>query len=468
MIELTPLAIEDAIGGRYEGPDAASDDDPSRAVIDSRAAGSGDLFFGLRGESVNGGRYAADALAAGAWGVVVTPEFGEEVAAARGPSQHVFVTEDPVEALGAVARAWRQQLGAKVIGVTGSTGKTSTKDILAALLAKSRTVVATPSNHNTEIGLPLTILGASIGTDVLVLEMAMRGSGQIDQLARIAEPDVGCIVNVGPVHLEQLGTVEAVAAAKAELVAALGPNSAAVVPADEPLLDRYRRDDIPTVTFGIGGDVRILSEDSATSGARAGLRLQTPAGEVLIEPSFSEHYLLRNLLAAVACAQLVGAPVDGKLEVKFSALRGEVLEVLGGVTLINDCYNANPVSMRAALDNLGRADGRKIAVLGGMGELGADSDRFHHEIAGHAAGVGVDLLVAVGDLGGAYGDGYFGSIEHVATPQAAAHVVRSVAQPTDTVLVKGSRSVGLESVAEILLNASHSLGSARTTEEREL
>ncbi|MGB1582446.1 MAG: UDP-N-acetylmuramoyl-tripeptide--D-alanyl-D-alanine ligase [Solirubrobacterales bacterium] len=467
MIELTPLAIADAIGGRYEGPNAASDDDPSRAVIDSREVGSGDLFFGLRGVSVDGGRYAADALAAGAWGVVVAPEFGEQVAAVRGPSQHVFVVEDPLEALGAVAKAWRQRLGAKVIGVTGSTGKTSTKDILAALLAKSRTVVATPANHNTEIGLPLTILGAAIGTDVLVLEMAMRGSGQIDQLARIADPDVGCIVNVGPVHLEQLGTVEAVAAAKAELIAALGPDSAAVMPADEPLLDRHRRDDIQTVNFGPGGDVRLLREDSATSVVQSGLRLQTPAGEVLIKPSFSEHYLLHNLLAAVACAQLVGAPVDGELEVTFSALRGEVLEVLGGVTLINDCYNANPVSMRAALDNLGRARGRKIAVLGGMGELGEDSDRFHHEIASHAVDVDVDLLVAVGELGGAYGDGYPGEIEHVATPQAAAHVIRSVAQPGDTVLVKGSRSVGLESVAEVLLNASHPLGSARVDGERE-
>ncbi|MGB0873036.1 MAG: UDP-N-acetylmuramoyl-tripeptide--D-alanyl-D-alanine ligase [Solirubrobacterales bacterium] len=467
MIELTPLAIADAIGGRYEGPNAASDDDPSRAVIDSREVGSGDLFFGLRGVSVDGGRYAADALAAGAWGVVVAPEFGEQVAAVRGPSQHVFVVEDPLEALGAVAKAWRQRLGAKVIGVTGSTGKTSTKDILAALLAKSRTVVATPANHNTEIGLPLTILGAAIGTDVLVLEMAMRGSGQIDQLARIADPDVGCVVNVGPVHLEQLGTVEAVAAAKAELIAALGPDSAAVMPADEPLLDRHRRDDIQTVNFGPGGDVRLLREDSATSVVQSGLRLQTPAGEVLIKPSFSEHYLLHNLLAAVACAQLVGAPVDGELEVTFSALRGEVLEVLGGVTLINDCYNANPVSMRAALDNLGRARGRKIAVLGGMGELGEDSDRFHHEIASHAVDVDVDLLVAVGELGGAYGDGYPGEIEHVATPQAAAHVIRSVAQPGDTVLVKGSRSVGLESVAEVLLNASHPLGSARVDGERE-
>lgn len=453
MIDLAPSRIAQAIGATT--PEVDDDSRPVRAVIDSRDAGAGDLFFGLPGESVDGGSFAPQVLAAGAWGVVVSDAWAHAAEQAASADQYVFTVESPTLALGAIAREWRRELGAKVIGVTGSTGKTSTKDILAALLGRERNVVATPANYNTEIGMPLTILSALRGTEVLVLEMAMRGSGQIAELAAIAEPDVGCIVNVGPVHLELLGTVEAVAAAKAELIAGLGPQASAVMPADEPLLDRHRRDDIRTVTFGTGGDVRLLDEDSVGSAphtidARFEVTLATPSGEVHVRPSFSEHYLLRNLLAAVACAQLVGAEVDGELDVKFSALRGELLEVLGGVTLINDCYNANPVSMRAALDNLSRADGRRIAVLGGMAELGVDSDRFHHEIAGHAASTGVDLLVAVGELAGAYGDDYVGSIEHVATPHAAAYVVRQVAKPGDTVLVKGSRSVGLEKVAEVL------------------
>lgn len=453
MIDLGPGRIAEAIGAANHGDDDESR--PKRAVIDSREAGPGDLFFGLRGESVDGGNFAPQVLAAGAWGVVVGTQVADAAKEAAGSEQRVFVVDSPVIALGALAREWRRELGVKVIGVTGSTGKTSTKDILAALLGRHRNVVATPANFNTEIGMPLTILSATRGTDVLVLEMAMRGAGQIAELARIAEPDVGCIVNVGPVHLEMLGTVEAVAAAKAELIAELGVDAAAVMPADEPLLDQHRRDDIRTVTFGSGGDVRILGEDSSgsephTIDARFQVTIATPSGEVRVRPSFAEHYLLRNLLAAVACAQLIGSEVDGDLDVKFSALRGELLEVLGGVTLINDCYNANPVSMRAALDNLARAEGRRIAVLGGMAELGVDSDRFHHEVAGHASSSGVDLLVAVGGLAGAYGDGYVGSIEHVATPQAAAHVVRQVAKPGDTVLVKGSRSVGLEKVAEVL------------------
>jgi UDP-N-acetylmuramoyl-tripeptide--D-alanyl-D-alanine ligase len=222
-----------------------------------------------------------------------------------------------------------------------------------------------------------------------------------------------------------------------------------VLPADEPLLAPHVRDDLPNLSFGPGGDVRLLDDDAADE-----LRIASPKGEVRIRPSFKERYLTRNLLAAVACAQAVGAPTEGDLAVNFSALRGEVSEVLGGVTLINDCYNANPVSMRAALDNLADAGGRHIAVLGGMGELGADSERFHHEVARHAAHSGVDFLITVGELGGAYGDAYSGPIEHVASPEAAAYVVRKVAGPGDSVLVKGSRSVGLERVGEILVNAS--------------
>lgn len=446
MIERSGQQLASALGAQRVSAAAAEagSDFASRAEIDSRAVGPGDLFFGIAGERVDGGRFAAQALAQGAWGVVVTERHFDSLPA----DARAFCVEDPVRALGALAHAWRRELGVRVIGVTGSTGKTSTKDILAALLGKTRSVVATPANRNTEIGMPLTILSAPRGTDVLVLELAMRGSGQIAELTRIAEPDVGCIVNVGPVHLEQLGSVQAVAAAKSELIAGLPTGATVVVPADEPLLTPHLRAELPTIGFGPGGDVRIVGDDGASE-----LRIATPHGEVAIRPSFSERYLQRNLLAAVACAQAVGAPVDGELNVNFSALRGEVSEVLGGVTLINDCYNANPVSMRAALDNLARGGGRHIAVLGGMGELGADSERFHHEVAAHAAASGVELLISVGDLAGAYGDHFDGKIEHVASPEAAAYVVRSVVEPGDSVLVKGSRSVGLEKVGEILTNA---------------
>lgn len=456
MIALAPQAIAEAIDARLPGGSATSF--PRRVTIDSREAGPGDLFFGLPGTRHDGGAFAAEALRRDAWGVTVAPAHVSAAVAACSPDQVVFEVDDPVAALGRLATAWRRALSAKVIGVTGSTGKTSTKDILAALVGKSHSVVATPANLNTEIGLPLTVLDAPLGTDVLVLEMAMRGAGQIAQLAKIAEPDVGCIVNVGPVHLEQLGSIEAVASAKAELLRELAPTKTAVVPATEPLLEPYLRSDLRVVTFGDGGDVHVVGgaevgQDEVGPVAIAGrpLAIETPPGRVTVTPSFREGYLLHNLLAAVACAQAVGAPVEGELNVRFSALRGELIELLGGVTLINDCYNANPVSMKAALENLAAARGRKLAVLGGMAELGADSDRYHAEVAAVAARVGVDLLICVGPLAGAYGDAYVGAIEHVSSPEAAAYVLRQVARPGDTVLVKGSRSVGLEKVAELLL-----------------
>ena len=459
MIELSPQQIAAAIKAKSHRPNTnvlqgchlaeqscnISEEFAVRAVVDSRAVGVGDLFFGLPGARVHGGSFAGEVLARGAWGVVVTPEHFESACAAS-DSAEIFAVEDPVAALGALANRWRHALGAHVIGVTGSTGKTSTKDILAALLGHSMPVVATPANRNTEIGLPLTVLSAPRGTRALVLEMAMRGAGQIDELAQIAEPDVGCIINVGPVHLEQLGSIEGVAAAKAELIAALGPHATAILPAGESLLGPHLRDDITTVTFGDGGDVRLVEEDAAV-----GLTIATPKGQTVIRPSFSERYLTSNLLAAVACAQAIGVDASGELIVNFSALRGEVTEVLGGVTLINDCYNANPVSMRAAIDNLAHAGGRRIAVLGGMGELGPDSERFHREAAEHAGERGIETLVTVGTLAEAYAPGYAGTTQHVGTPDEAAQMIRQLAAAGDTVLVKGSRSVGLERVAEALI-----------------
>ena len=234
-------------------PDGRVADGPTRVVIDSREIGPGDLFVGIPGEHVDGGSFASMALAAGAWGVLVTGEWAAEaVEVERGA---VLLSQTPTAALGALARAWRRDLAAHVIAVTGSVGKTSTKDLITALIAPHRTVASNPRNFNTEIGLPLAILGAPLGTQVMVLEMGMRGFGQIAELAAIAEPDVGVITNIGPVHLEQMGSLEGVARAKAELLAGLYDGATAIVPSDEPLLEPWLRESLKVVTFGPGGDV---------------------------------------------------------------------------------------------------------------------------------------------------------------------------------------------------------------------
>jgi UDP-N-acetylmuramoyl-tripeptide--D-alanyl-D-alanine ligase len=247
------------------GPDA--DAGPERVVIDSREAGPGDLFVGLPGATEDGGRFADQALRAGAWGVLTTAAHADASLGQRGV---VLAADDPLRALQRLARAWRRELGAGVIGVTGSTGKTSTKDLLYAVLAPHRRTIASRGNFNTEIGLPLEILGAPAGTEVLVLEMAMRGAGQIAELVWVAEPDVGVIVSIGPVHLELLGTIEAIAAAKAELIAGLTPGATAVVPAGETLLEPHLRDDLEVVTFGEGGDVKLLAADGERGAVHAG------------------------------------------------------------------------------------------------------------------------------------------------------------------------------------------------------
>jgi UDP-N-acetylmuramoyl-tripeptide--D-alanyl-D-alanine ligase len=428
-------------------------DGPERTVIDSREAGPGALFVGLPGANVDGGAFAAAALAAGAWGVLVASAHADAAAAAagRGGSRGaVLVAEDPLAALQGLARAWRRELGARVIGVTGSSGKTSTKDLLLAILSRDRRTFASRMNFNTEIGLPLEILAAPAGTEVLVLEMGMRGAGQIAELAAIAEPDVAVVVNVGAAHLELLGTVEAIAAAKAELIAALPAHGTAVVPAGEPLLAPHLRADVTTVTFGPGGDV------SATAIDAERIEIDLDGSPVALDFPLTQPHMRLNLLAAVAAAHAVGVTPRGRIEAVISAGRGERRQLPGGVTLIDDCYNANPVSMHAALDDLlaGAApDRRLVAVLGDMLELGPQAGAFHLEVGRLADRLGVGLLVTVGPLAAAMAPQFSREVHAVADAAEAAALVPGLLRDGDLVLVKGSRGVGLEVVCRALTGA---------------
>ncbi len=330
--------------------------------------------------------------------------------------------------------------------MTGSTGKTSTKDLLYGLLSDARRTVASQANFNTEIGLPLQILGAPSGTEILVLEMGMRGPGQIAELAAIAEPDVGVIVSIGPVHLELMGTIEAIASAKAELIAALPSGATAVVPAGERLLDPHLRDDLDTVTFGRGGDVCFVSQ-SATS-----VEIDLRGDRLELEVDFSEAHLRDDLLAAVAAAVAVGVRPQGRLELALSPGRGQRRLLTGGVTLLDDAYNANPVSMRAALDALAATEtrGRRIAVLGDMLELGPDAQSFHEQIGVHADGI-ADVLVTVGPLAASMSSGFSGEHHHAADAEAASAIVPDLIADGDAVLVKASNGVGLRRVCEALI-----------------
>ncbi|MGN6816416.1 MAG: UDP-N-acetylmuramoyl-tripeptide--D-alanyl-D-alanine ligase [Solirubrobacterales bacterium] len=454
-MKLSPAEIATVLGAEVlaEG----SQESPRRATIDSTETGPGDLFFGLRGEQRDGGEFAPAAIEAGAWGVVVgpawrsylSPDSGESYDRGRGErgGAWVFAVEDPLAAMQALARAWRRALGARVVGVTGSVGKTSVKDIAKALLPGR--VHANRENLNTEIGLPLTILEAPDDTDLLVLEMAMRGRGQIAELAAIAEPEVAVITNVGPVHVELLGSVAAIAAAKAEILDDLPPGGTAVAPVEagelEPHLERAPR----RLRFGPGGDVE-ATEAKIDDGVTEAL-VRTPLGEQAFHLPFTEAHNLTNALAAVAAGVALGADLaemaDRAASIGFSRFRGERMELPGGIVLVNDCYNANPVSMRAALDHLaGLGAPRTVAVLGEMGELGPGAPDYHREVGEHARAHGIDLVIGVGLPARDYDPD-----ELVADPSEAAELLAARLEAGDAVLVKGSRSAGLEAVAEQLV-----------------
>jgi UDP-N-acetylmuramyl pentapeptide synthase len=367
--------------------------------VDSRRIEEGDLFVAVGG----GADFVEHALARGA-------------AAA-------LVPEDGVAALAAVAACVRERSKARFVGITGSTGKTSTKDILYTIAVPHRRTVANEGNYNTEIGVPLTLGRVEPDTELVITEMGMRGPGQIAWLASFVRPDVGVITNIGPAHLEFLGSLENIAAAKAELIEALPAGGIAVVPADEPLLEPHlRRDDLFINRVGADEPLPFAT-------------------------SYSSRHQLQNTRLAVAVARCLEIPLpQGELRVEFSKNREEEHELPGGGLLLNDCYNANPVSMRAALEHLAeRANGRRrVAVLGDMRELGPEGPAYHEEIGTLVRELGIEHVIAVGELARAYGG------EWVATAGEAAARLREVIQPGDVVLVKGSLAVGLAVVAENL------------------
>lgn len=428
------VAVTDMIAwsgaAQVAGPDGGTCDG---ATADSREVSAGQLFVGVPGENVDGGLHAAQAIAAGAGAVLISDDAWASIGGDLGDADAaVLVHADPVKALGLIGRGALARLGAKVVGVTGSYGKTSTKDsIVAVLRAAGVRAEGTPGNRNTEVGVPLSILGLPEDTAVAVIEMGMRGTGQIAELAALAPPDVAVITAIGPVHLELLGTVEAIAAAKAEILGGLPADGVAVVPADEPLLEGH----IAALPAGVA--VRTFGDEPA---------IAVSAGDL-------KAWEQRNIAAAVEAAIALGmAPQPGaQVVLERSAMRGIEHPLPGGGTLIEDCYNANPPAMAAALADLCRRPGRHVAVLADMLELGPDEAAFHRGVGERARDLGVDLLVAVGPRAASYPEGAHG-VEAVtfADTDAAVKGVPALIAPGDVVLVKGSRGMAMERVARAI------------------
>ena len=414
MIALTLDEVAELASGRLDRAPWA--DEVTGLEIDSRRIEEGDLF-----------------VAVGTGSDFVRHAFARGAAAALLP-------DDDFAALAALGGAVRDRSSARVVAITGSTGKTSTKDILAAMCRPSALTVAAEAGHNNEIGLPLTLTRIQPDTEVVVCEMGMRGLGQIAELCAIAKPDVGVITSIGPVHLELLGTIENVAKAKAEVIGALPAGGTAVVP-DEPLLEPYlARDDIEIRRFG---PESVESFEQVEGGSRAVFSLDGQRLE--LEFPFTARHQAENASAALLAVQALGLPLPkGRVDVALSRWRGEESPLPGGGLLINDAYNANPTSMRAALEHLAAHDGRTVAILGEMAELGPGAQEYHREVGALIERLGIDAVLGVGELARAYGG------EWVADAAEAAKRAPGLVQPGDVVLVKGSRVAGLEVVAEAL------------------
>jgi UDP-N-acetylmuramoyl-tripeptide--D-alanyl-D-alanine ligase len=429
----------------------------SSVVVDSREAGPGALFVALPGERADGHGYVSAALASGAAGALVRRGWD-------GPGPAVQV-EDPGAALLDLARTERKDLHATVVGITGSTGKTCTKDLIAAVLAGRWAVVASPESFNNEVGLPLTILSATDATEALVCEMGSRGPGHVRLLCDVAKPRVGVVTNVGVAHMELFGSPEVLRDAKAELPEALPSDGIAVLNADDDTVRRYaaRTPAGTVVLFGTGDEATIQGRDisvSRRSGA-AEFNLITPTGSAPVRLSVPGEHMVSNALAAAAVGWGLGlsATEAARALSGASVSRGRMqVTSVGGIRLVDDSYNANPASMAAALKAARwmAGDSRCVAVLGHMAELGAIGDEEHRRIGELVARLGVEELVVVGAEAGliavaAEREGVEPDRIHMCDDvEEAAELVSALVRPGDLVLVKASRVARLERVAEAL------------------
>jgi UDP-N-acetylmuramoyl-tripeptide--D-alanyl-D-alanine ligase len=449
VIPLSLAQLADVVGGRLaDAPDPAAV--VTAAVeFDSRKLEPGGLFVALVGERVDGHDFAGTAIAAGAVGVL----------AARPVGVPAVVVADVLAGLGALAHGVLLRLPElSVVGVTGSSGKTSTKDLLAHLLARLGPTVAPPGSFNNEIGHPYTVLRADAGTRYLVLENSARGIGHIAALCAIAPPRVGVVLNVGSAHLGEFGSREVIARAKGELVEALAPGGVAVLNADDPLVAAMAgRTKAAVRTFGTAAGADVRASGIVLDGGRPRFTLHAAGEQVPVALALYGEHHVSNALAAATVALELGLPPAEVAQALGTATpvsrwRMEVTDRADGVTVVNDAYNANPESVRAALAALGTiaGDRRRWAVLGQMAELGPDADAEHEAVGRLAAGLGISRLVVVGEQAAPiHAAAVAEGADSVRVPDAAAAVdlLRRELRPPDVVLVKASRAAALERVA---------------------
>jgi UDP-N-acetylmuramoyl-tripeptide--D-alanyl-D-alanine ligase len=458
MIALTLAEVAELTGGALTGPaDAVV---TGSVTLDSRSVAAGDLFVAVPGERADGHDFLPAAAAAGAVAAITTR--ATDVLPA-------IVVDDPVAALGRLAAGVHLRLvagGLQTLAITGSSGKTSTKDLLGQVLGAAGPTVSPPGSYNNDIGLPLTVLSADEQTRFLVLEMGSRGPGHIARLCRVARPRVGVVLNVGSAHLGEFGSAEGIAQAKGELVEALPDDGTAVLNADDArVIGMAARTSARVLRTGRGEDADVRAVDvTLDETARARFTLAAAGERHPVQLQVVGEHQVANALSAAGAALAAGmAPAEVAAALSAAGPRSrwrmEVSRRDDGVTVVNDAYNANPESMRAALAALAGLTGtRRIAVLGAMAELGPDAAAEHERLGRDAAAAGVDLIIAVGPDAVGIADGAATAGRrareesvHVPDRAAARELLSEVLRSGDVVLVKASRSYGLELLAADLL-----------------
>ncbi len=442
-MRLTVQDLATATGGSSTGDGAATVDGLG---IDTRLLTPGTGFVALVAER-DGHDFVPAAVEAGAAAVLAS----RPLPALDAP---VVQVDDTALALLDAGRLARSRLPDRVVGITGSVGKTSTKDLLATVLASRWDTAASAASFNNEIGVPLTLAGAADSTEAAVIEMGARGPGHVALLCDVARPTAAIVTAVAPAHLEMFGTVEDVARSKGELVEALPADGVAILNADDPRVAAMApRTSAQVLTYGVapGGKADIRATGLVLDDLlRPRLRLHTPWGDADVALGVHGAHQAANALAAAACALALGVDLDDVVEslasASVSGLRMEITRSPSGATVVNDAYNANPTSTRAALEALAAlpAGGRKVAVLATMAELGADGDRLHREVAAEAAALGIEVLSVAAPAYGLDQDHALADVE------AAVERLASLGGG-DAVLVKGSRVAALERVAQALL-----------------
>ena len=450
-----------ATGGRLLGPTAVNS--IAGAAVDSRQVSPGCVFVALRGERVDGHAFVAEAIRNGAAAALV-----ERPVAAEGQDAAIVQVADSLTALQELAAWWRSKSAARVVGITGSTGKTIAKEIVADVLGRTRTVLRNEGNLNSESGLPMTLLRLEPQHELAVLEMSMYTEGEIARLAEIARPEVGVVLAVHPTHLERAGSLEAIARAKSELPQALPTDGLAVLNADDPLVAAMASVTPAAVrTYGLGPGADVQGLDVVSHGlAGTEFTLRAPWGERRMRSGTPGRHLVPHALAAAAVAERFGVSLD-EVEAALAAgshadHRMAVAEAASGATLVDDSYNASPVSVAAALDFLAEtpvaAGRRRLAVLGDMLELGPDEERLHREIGAKAAGV-ADALLAVGERGAWIAEAATAAgLRDVSMVRDVDEAIAAVDRvlvpgPGDVVLIKASRGVQLDRLVSALERA---------------